>query len=644
MGTQSYRSTDIESRTAEPPITGDWSPGDSHGNSAISAPIFISRIGILKQAAWEAFAWAKRGKTSRPPIGEFAGDRFFTMASSTRQFGTIGLLAVSLALTGCLAKESTFTGSGAPDPGDPPSTNSPPSISGNPDNAVTSGNSYSFTPTAADPDGDALTFNSQNLPGWASFDTGTGRITGQPLLGDVGTYQSILVSVSDGTHTTSLPSFSISVMTSNDVPVISGTPSGSVTVGQAYNFTPTASDPNGDTLSFSISGQPQWLNFDTTTGRLNGTPVAADVGTHGAITIIVSDGSSSSSLSPFSINVVEDTGPPTGDEIARGVPNPSTALGFDPFTFDPAVTSTRGDLPSVVNGGEVIVVTGGNGGGQVTFNCSAAEPCVLKSDGTPRTQGIGVSGSYFVVDGFVFQGDNTESVHALSGANHFVVRNVTHSGSNSRTGNGTSMYHSGGNVAVYYNNTIRNIAVADGSDEVDYMAFSVASGSNVWVVGNTSYQVGGDSLKLGQNVARAGGVFPRNIYVSGNDFGNNGENPIDIKWAVDIVISDNDLHDSRQSVSSSGECTVIHESGDNVRFLDNRFTNCTTGVETATSGGGANYIEIDGNTLTNVQLGVHNRGGGHADITNNICINVSQMYENETNNGSTVSASGNCTQ
>ncbi len=42
----------------------------------------------------------------------------------------------------------------------------------------------------------------------------------------------------------------------NSAPQISGTPSPIVNVGQSYSFTPTASDPNGDTLTFSIQNRP----------------------------------------------------------------------------------------------------------------------------------------------------------------------------------------------------------------------------------------------------------------------------------------------------------------------------------------------------------------------------------------------------
>jgi hypothetical protein len=111
-------------------------------------------------------------------------------------------------LTGCLAKdgsETGFTGGGQD------TLNSPPVISGNPQTAIMMGDSYSFTPTASDPDGDSLTFSVQNLPDWVSFDSPTGRIAGQPSLVDVGVFERIVISVSDGIASASLGEFSITV-------------------------------------------------------------------------------------------------------------------------------------------------------------------------------------------------------------------------------------------------------------------------------------------------------------------------------------------------------------------------------------------------------------------------------------------------
>lgn len=67
----------------------------------------------------------------------------------------------------------------------------------------------------------------------------------------------------------------------------------------------SASDPDGDTLTFSVHNRPSWARFDETTGKLTGTPTLADVGTYGSIQITVSDGSLSASLAQFSADVVQ---------------------------------------------------------------------------------------------------------------------------------------------------------------------------------------------------------------------------------------------------------------------------------------------------------------------------------------------------
>ncbi|HEV8331823.1 MAG TPA: putative Ig domain-containing protein [Steroidobacteraceae bacterium] len=90
---------------------------------------------------------------------------------------------------------------------------------------------------------------------------------------------------------------------SNHAPTISGNAPGAVNASSAYNFLPTAADADGDTLAFSIDNKPDWATFNTSTGRLSGTPAAADVGTYANIAISVSDGHDSTALSPFAIAV-----------------------------------------------------------------------------------------------------------------------------------------------------------------------------------------------------------------------------------------------------------------------------------------------------------------------------------------------------
>lgn len=92
----------------------------------------------------------------------------------------------------------------------------------------------------------------------------------------------------------------------NAAPTIQGQPAQSALVGQSYVFEPTASDSNGDSLTFSVTNLPGWASFSASTGRISGTPAAADVATAGGIIITVSDGRASASLGPFAISVAQN--------------------------------------------------------------------------------------------------------------------------------------------------------------------------------------------------------------------------------------------------------------------------------------------------------------------------------------------------
>ena len=92
--------------------------------------------------------------------------------------------------------------------------------------------------------------------------------------------------------------------TGNSAPQITGTPIATVLQGTAYLFAPSATDADGNPLTFSVANLPGWATFNSSTGRLSGTPTAANVGSYGNITISVSDGTATTSLAAFSIQVV----------------------------------------------------------------------------------------------------------------------------------------------------------------------------------------------------------------------------------------------------------------------------------------------------------------------------------------------------
>ncbi len=211
----------------------------------------------------------------------------------------------------------------------------PLTISGNPPTTVLVGSAYAFQPTTNAPSGTALTFSIMNAPAWASFDTTTGQLSGTPSQN--GTFANVVISVTDGTQTSSMDPFTIIVTTPNPTnhpPTISGNPPTSVQVGNTYFFTPTASDPDGDNLTFSVANRPAWLTFDASSGSLAGAPSAANVGTYSGIVITVSDGQATASLPPFSITV-------TAALTISGTPATSVAAGTG-YSFQPKTNAAAG--------------------------------------------------------------------------------------------------------------------------------------------------------------------------------------------------------------------------------------------------------------------------------------------------------------
>ena len=102
---------------------------------------------------------------------------------------------------------------GVGESGTQPPTNSRPQISGTPNTTVEEGNSYSFTATGYDADGDALSFSVANLPAWMSSSSTatTFNLSGTPTSSDVGNYSNIQITVTDGTDQATLTGFSVEV-------------------------------------------------------------------------------------------------------------------------------------------------------------------------------------------------------------------------------------------------------------------------------------------------------------------------------------------------------------------------------------------------------------------------------------------------
>jgi hypothetical protein len=254
-----------------------------------------------------------------------------------------------------------------------------PTIYGKPSALAIVGGRYSFTPKANGPAGYALTFSISGKPGWASFSTTSGQLSGTPRTANIGKYPNIVITVRDSAGRASLAPFTISVAAaSSTAPRISGTPATSIVAGHTYIFTPKASGPTGYPLTFSIKGKPAWAKFSPVFGQLVGTPTAANVGKYSNIIISVSDGVKSASLAPFAISVT--SGSTQGPTIS-GTPSTTATVGTA-YAFTPKATAPTG---------KAISFSIKNKPAWASFSIASG-----KISGTPTTSNVGTYSSIVI--------------------------------------------------------------------------------------------------------------------------------------------------------------------------------------------------------------------------------------------------------
>ncbi len=227
---------------------------------------------------------------------------------------------------------------------------------GAPATEATSGVDYIFQPLVSGSNG-TVVFTIIGKPSWLSFDANTGALSGRPTDAQVGSGADITITATAASVSGSIGPFRITVTAArtsttppaptNTAPTISGTPAATAVLNQAYNFTPVASDAEGNTLSFSIVNRPAWASFDTATGRLSGTPAAGSEGSYANILVRVSDGNLTVALPAFSIAVSAATSNAnaassnTAPSIS-GIPAIAVSAGVQ-YSFTPSASDANGD-------------------------------------------------------------------------------------------------------------------------------------------------------------------------------------------------------------------------------------------------------------------------------------------------------------
>jgi sugar lactone lactonase YvrE len=195
-------------------------------------------------------------------------------------------------------------------------TNDIPVFVSQPKTTATEDSLYNYTIAVQDVDMEAfIEIKAASLPHWLSFtDYGNGmaRINGIPLNDDVHQDNIVVLTANDGIEMAESQTFVISVINTNDAPVIASAAVLTATEDAAYVYTIVAKDMDGDSLKFK-SELPSWLlliDQGNNTALLEGIPGNADVGLSFTITITTIDPSQTQASQYFRIEVINTNDAP----------------------------------------------------------------------------------------------------------------------------------------------------------------------------------------------------------------------------------------------------------------------------------------------------------------------------------------------
>lgn len=218
---------------------------------------------------------------------------------------------------------------------DPPNTD--PEFLSTPPVEVYLGNAYLYRVQVNDVNGDPLAIALDAAPSGMAIDA-DGLVSWTPTPTQVGS-SLVRIIVNDGRGGTATQEYSVNVDTQpvNQAPQITSPPKTSAVAGQAYNFQPTATDANNDTLVWELVTGPNGMSIDPAHGTINWQPTMDDLGSE-QVVIRVFDPSAAFSELGYTLNVRAVNTPP----VIQTVPLTTAAVGAT-FLHQVQATDVDGD-------------------------------------------------------------------------------------------------------------------------------------------------------------------------------------------------------------------------------------------------------------------------------------------------------------
>jgi hypothetical protein len=199
-------------------------------------------------------------------------------------------------------------------------------------------------------------------------------------------------------------------------------------------------------------------------------------------------------------------------------------------------------IPKDFTAGSVVEIHGGpypGISGTYTMNGTSENPVFLRGVGDgfrPRIKKaeLEFAGRYFIVENLDFY-DKTRIKFRVS-AKYGCLRNSEVHNPIGQIGAGNPTVSVTGENMVIYNNEIH-----DNVKDVDVDCHGVQASNNgykIWILDNHIYNNGGDGIQACHNCDPG----PRYLYIGRNNFHGDKENGIDLKYAQDVIISENKIH------------------------------------------------------------------------------------------------------
>lgn len=199
-----------------------------------------------------------------------------------------------------------------------------------------------------------------------AVDPSSGKVTWNPQTSDLGN-ETVLLQVDDGHGGTAQQQYTVSTITAppDRPPLFTSTPVIEGNVDTSYQYQATATDPDNDPLTFSLTSGPSGMSVDANTGLVSWTPDVSQLGS-ADVSLTVSDGRGGTATQSYAITVLQDP----NDQPPRITSDPVTQYNVPPASNPPTGSVSPGSINLTLANGQTssqTVSASGLSGGPLTL-------------------------------------------------------------------------------------------------------------------------------------------------------------------------------------------------------------------------------------------------------------------------------------